>query len=106
MGVPFRRLFEGGRRLIEGDRGGDRSRKQIFFPCFAACPGEEHDGAVSIFSFFFFDATVNETAPFFSKRVVSFKWILAPNTSDSKKALHLRVFCILVLGLGFLQLSP
>jgi hypothetical protein len=93
----------------------NRGRKKIFFfPCFAR-PGEEEDIWCRLkrhhfcffFFFFFFAWTLDEMAPFFPKRAVSFKWELAPKMRQiQNQALNLSVFCILVLGLGFLQLSP
>jgi len=93
----------------------NRGRKKIFFfPCFAR-PGEEEDIWCRLkrhhFCFFFFSFffawTLDEMAPFFPKHAVSFKWELAPKMRQiQNQALNLSVFCILVLGLGFLQLSP
>jgi hypothetical protein len=55
----------------------------------------------------FFWWTVNETTPFSPKSAVSFKWEMAPKTRQiQNQAFNLRAFCTLVLGLGFLQLSP
>ena len=56
--------------------------------------------------FFFFFATVNETAPFWSKRAISFKRKRRQKHHIQISTLHLRAFYNLVLGLGFLQLSP
>jgi hypothetical protein len=48
----------------------------------------------------------HETTSFCFKRVVSFKWKLAPKRQISSQSFNLRAFCILVLGLVFLLLSP
>jgi hypothetical protein len=58
-------------------------------------------------AFLLFFLTVYETTPFFPKHAVSFKWIFGAKTCQiQNQAFNLRAFCILVLGLGFLQLSP
>jgi len=53
----------------------------------------------------FFFLKMHETASFFLKRVVSFRWKLAPKRQTTSQSFNLRAFCILVLGLRFLQLS-
>jgi hypothetical protein len=56
-------------------------------------------------SLFFFLKT-HETTSFCLKRAVSFKWKLVPKRQISSQSFNLRAFCILAIGLKFLQLSP
>ena len=108
--LPFQwitTLGNGGRLFAQknGKESRRKGRRKIFFfPCLAR-PGEEEDlqclqnGTVSGFCYFFL-ATVNETTPFHLKGKG------AKTRQIQISALHLRAFYNLVLGLGFLQLSP
>ena len=93
----------------EGSQCETEEKRKSSSPLFSACPGEENNGVIqndTISGVVFFFLTVHETALFWSKRAVSFKRKRRQNASDSKKAFNLSTFCILVLGLGFLQLNP
>jgi hypothetical protein len=98
--------------FLKSSGGGKSVRKENLLPLFSARPEEEDDMRCRskrhcFGPSLFFALTVHETAPFFSKHVVSFKWELAPKTRQiQNQAFNLRALCILVLGLGFLQLSP
>ena len=85
VGVPFRHHFEGRRRLIEGEHGGEQKKKNnSSSPASLRVQGKKMMvlfktapfWVLSYFFFFFFNKkTVHETASFLPKRAVSFKWI-------------------------------
>jgi hypothetical protein len=104
-----RRLFGRSRRLFRIRWRWQRKKKSSSSPA-SRVQGKKKTHSVvrnNIVSASFFFLTVDEMAPFFLKCIVSFKWELVPKTHQiQNQAFNLRVFCILVLGLGFLQLSP
>jgi hypothetical protein len=78
-----------GKARGEGDRHEElKKKKQKFLSSPAARPGEEEGGTVSLkttpFCYIFFQ---HETASFWTKRAVSFKY--GANTSTSKSVLNL-----------------